>query len=98
MSEHKVRRLPVIDGHDLIGIVSQADLARTSTKRRSATSSKRSRPPVTRCTRGALRRGCAPTNDALSSRDRLTQDRSRIAVGEVDADSPSAVAPAASCW
>ena len=28
MSEHKVRRLPVIDGHELIGIVSQADLAR----------------------------------------------------------------------
>jgi CBS domain-containing protein len=28
MSEHKVRRLPVIDGHKLIGIVSQADLAR----------------------------------------------------------------------
>jgi len=28
MSQHKVRRLPVIDGHDLIGIVSQADLAR----------------------------------------------------------------------
>jgi CBS domain-containing protein len=28
MSEHKVRRLPVIDGHDLIGVVSQADLAR----------------------------------------------------------------------
>ena len=27
MSEHQVRRLPVIDGHDLIGIVSQADLA-----------------------------------------------------------------------
>jgi CBS domain-containing protein len=27
MIEHKVRRLPVIDGHDLIGIVSQADLA-----------------------------------------------------------------------
>jgi len=27
MSEHKVRRLPVIDGHDLIGIVSIADLA-----------------------------------------------------------------------
>jgi CBS domain-containing protein len=27
MSEHKVRRLPVIDGHDLIGIVSQADVA-----------------------------------------------------------------------
>jgi CBS domain-containing protein len=28
MAEHKVRRLPVIDGHKLIGIVSQADLAR----------------------------------------------------------------------
>ena len=27
MKEHKVRRLPVIDGHDLIGIISQADLA-----------------------------------------------------------------------
>jgi CBS domain-containing protein len=27
MTEHKVRRLPVIDGHDLIGIVSQADIA-----------------------------------------------------------------------
>ena len=29
MAEHKVRRLPVIDGHELIGIVSQADLARS---------------------------------------------------------------------
>ncbi len=28
MAEHGVRRLPVIDGHDLVGIVSQADLAR----------------------------------------------------------------------
>ena len=28
MADHGVRRLPVIDGHDLIGIVSQADLAR----------------------------------------------------------------------
>jgi CBS domain-containing protein len=28
MSQHKVRRLPVIDGHDLIGMVSQADVAR----------------------------------------------------------------------
>jgi CBS domain-containing protein len=27
MAEHKVRRLPVIDGHDLVGIVSQADIA-----------------------------------------------------------------------
>src|SRR3954453_9766179 len=29
MAEHKVRRLPVIDGHDLVGLVSQADLARS---------------------------------------------------------------------
>ena len=28
MSEHGVRRLPVIDGHELVGIVSQADVAR----------------------------------------------------------------------
>jgi CBS domain-containing protein len=28
MTDHKVRRLPVIDGHRLIGIVSQADLAK----------------------------------------------------------------------
>lgn len=28
MSEHKVRRLPVIDGHTLVGIVAQADAAR----------------------------------------------------------------------
>jgi CBS domain-containing protein len=28
MKEHGVRRLPVIDGHDLVGIVSQADIAR----------------------------------------------------------------------
>ena len=27
MTEHKVRRLPVIDGHDLVGIISQADIA-----------------------------------------------------------------------
>src|SRR5919106_320392 len=27
MADHKVRRLPVIDGHDLVGIVSQGDLA-----------------------------------------------------------------------
>jgi CBS domain-containing protein len=27
MKEHKVRRLPVIDGHDLVGMVSQADIA-----------------------------------------------------------------------
>ncbi|MFD3471067.1 CBS domain-containing protein [Streptomyces sp. NPDC058682] len=28
MTEHHVRRLPVIDGHDLVGIVVQADVAR----------------------------------------------------------------------
>ena len=28
MTRHKVRRLPVIDGHQLVGIVSQADVAR----------------------------------------------------------------------
>jgi CBS domain-containing protein len=28
MKEHDVRRLPVIDGHDLVGMLSQADLAR----------------------------------------------------------------------
>jgi len=27
MTEHKVRRLPVIDGHDCVGIISQADIA-----------------------------------------------------------------------
>ena len=27
MKQHKVRRLPVIDGHDLVGMVSQADIA-----------------------------------------------------------------------
>lgn len=29
MSQHQVRRLPVIDGHDLVGIVAQADVARS---------------------------------------------------------------------
>jgi CBS domain-containing protein len=28
MKEHRLRRLPVIDGHDLVGMVSQADIAR----------------------------------------------------------------------
>ena len=28
MADHQVRRLPVIDGHDLVGIISQADIAR----------------------------------------------------------------------
>jgi CBS domain-containing protein len=30
MAEHQVRRLPVIDGHELIGIVSQADIAKNA--------------------------------------------------------------------
>ena len=30
MADHKVRRLPVIDGHDLVGIVSQADIAKNA--------------------------------------------------------------------
>jgi len=28
MSQHQIRRLPVIDGHDLVGVISQADIAR----------------------------------------------------------------------
>ncbi|WP_125131268.1 CBS domain-containing protein [Microbacterium sp. 10M-3C3] len=28
MAAHQVRRLPVIDGHDLVGIIAQADIAR----------------------------------------------------------------------
>ena len=28
MTQYKVRRLPVIDGHDLVGMVSQDDVAR----------------------------------------------------------------------
>jgi len=28
MQDHQVRRLPVIDGHNLVGVVSQADIAR----------------------------------------------------------------------
>ncbi|MBT2566250.1 CBS domain-containing protein [Arthrobacter sp. ISL-85] len=28
MKDHQVRRLPVIDGHDLVGILTQADVAR----------------------------------------------------------------------
>jgi CBS domain-containing protein len=28
MTDHKLRRLPVIDGHDFVGVLSQADLAK----------------------------------------------------------------------
>ncbi|MGO1538068.1 MAG: CBS domain-containing protein [Leucobacter sp.] len=28
MKKHQVRRLPVIDGHDLVGMLAQADIAR----------------------------------------------------------------------
>jgi CBS domain-containing protein len=28
MAQHQVRRLPVIDGHDLVGMLSLADLAK----------------------------------------------------------------------
>ena len=28
MKQYKLRRLPVIDGHDLVGVVSQVDVAR----------------------------------------------------------------------
>ncbi|MEG2927675.1 MAG: CBS domain-containing protein, partial [Glutamicibacter sp.] len=28
MQEHQVRRLPVIDGHSLVGMLAQADVAR----------------------------------------------------------------------
>ncbi|MDQ3987149.1 MAG: CBS domain-containing protein [Actinomycetota bacterium] len=33
MADHKIRRLPVIDGHKLVGIVSQADVARNIDER-----------------------------------------------------------------
>ena len=31
MAQHKVKRLPVIDGHELVGVVSEADLAEHAT-------------------------------------------------------------------
>jgi len=34
MARHRVRRLPVVDGDALIGVVAQADLARTADERR----------------------------------------------------------------
>lgn len=34
MTEHGVRRLPVVDGHDLVGMVSQADVAKNLPEQR----------------------------------------------------------------
>jgi CBS domain-containing protein len=34
MAQYQVRRLPVIDGHDLVGIISQADVARSLPERK----------------------------------------------------------------
>ncbi len=34
MTNHQIRRLPVIDGHDLAGMVSQADIARSMPENR----------------------------------------------------------------
>ncbi|MBB4980881.1 CBS domain-containing protein [Streptomyces sp. SFB5A] len=42
MAEHEVRRLPVIDGHTLVGFVARADVARSLPDPRSANSSKHS--------------------------------------------------------
>jgi len=30
MADHQIRRLPVIDGHELVGVISQADIARNA--------------------------------------------------------------------
>jgi CBS-domain-containing membrane protein len=42
MSQNQVRRLPVIDGHRLVGIISEAHIARHAPIRASPTPSKRS--------------------------------------------------------
>lgn len=36
MQRHQVRRLPVIDGHKLVGMLSQADTARHAAEHRTA--------------------------------------------------------------
>lgn len=34
MKSHQIRRLPVIDGHDLVGVISLADIARSLSERK----------------------------------------------------------------
>ncbi len=68
MTEHGVRRLPVIDGHELIGIVSQADVAKNLDEVRSDDWSRRSQPrPRTRCTNGLLGPRCYAGDDAAAT-------------------------------
>ncbi len=58
MKEHKVRRLPVIDGHDLVGVVSLADLAQNIEEESWGTSWRRSAPlPDDRCRTGGKKAG-----------------------------------------
>ena len=44
MEEHQVRRLPVIDGHDLVGMLSQADVIQAAPGRAGRTVSEISEP------------------------------------------------------
>jgi CBS domain-containing protein len=44
MEAHQVRRLPVIDGHDLVGMLSQADVVQATPGRAGRTVSEISEP------------------------------------------------------
>jgi CBS domain-containing protein len=44
MEEHQVRRLPVIDGHDLVGMLAQADVVQAAPGRAGGTVSEISEP------------------------------------------------------
>jgi CBS domain-containing protein len=44
MEEHQVRRLPVIDGHDLVGMLAQADVVQASPGKAGETVSEISQP------------------------------------------------------
>ena len=46
MEKHRIRRLPVIDNHRLVGMISEADLSRHLSGRPSAISSRRSAQAV----------------------------------------------------